>query len=117
MKLHRGVCVFAFAFFSRQPIKLMIILGVTKRLAVAGIRGGGEYGRAWQEAGATIKRQNAYDDFQYAARYLIQEGISAKGKIISTGSSNGTAVIVSCFTTSSKLPSRGAQAAYLWLRA
>jgi prolyl oligopeptidase PreP (S9A serine peptidase family) len=62
---------------------------VFDRLAVPGIRGGGEQGRAWQEAAATIRRQIAYDDFQYAARYLIERGLSAKGKITSTGSSNG----------------------------
>jgi prolyl oligopeptidase len=58
-------------------------------LAVANIRGGGEYGRGWHEAARTTRRQNAYDDYIAAARWLVSAGYTTPAKLVSRGNSNG----------------------------
>jgi prolyl oligopeptidase len=56
-------------------------------LAIANIRGGGEYGRAWHDDGRLANKQNSYDDFIAAAEFLRDQGI-ARGIAIQ-GESNG----------------------------
>ena len=57
--------------------------------ALASVRGGGELGRSWYEAGRRQKKQNSFDDFIAAGEYLVKEGIAAKGGLAIQGASNG----------------------------
>jgi prolyl oligopeptidase len=58
-------------------------------LAFANVRGGGEYGRAWHEAATKTRRQNAFDDYIAAARWLVSSGYTTPSRLASRGNSNG----------------------------
>lgn len=57
-------------------------------LAIAGIRGGSEFGVAWHEAAKREKRQNAFDDFFAAAEWLIESGYATRDRLGIVGGSN-----------------------------
>ncbi|TCT04604.1 prolyl oligopeptidase family serine peptidase [Aquabacter spiritensis] len=58
-------------------------------LAIANIRGGGEYGKAWHDAGRLRNKQNSFDDFIAAGAYLKAEGIAPEDGLAVQGESNG----------------------------
>jgi len=77
-------------YFSISKLAWVEMGGV---FALANLRGGGEYGEEWHQAGMLKNKQNVFDDFIAGAEYLIDQGYTSKGKIACQGGSNGGTLV------------------------
>ncbi len=79
-------------------ISRLVWLELGGTLAIANLRGGGEYGEEWHQAGSVQNKQNVFDDMIACAEYLISERLTSPQKLVIEGRSNGGLLVGACIT-------------------
>ena len=72
-------------------------------LAVANLRGGGEYGEEWHHAGRLTAKQHVFDDFAACARHLVDSKVTSTARLAIIGGSNGGLLMGAIFTQDPEL--------------
>lgn len=89
---------FNVSLMPRYSVTRMAWLEQGNVLAVANLRGGGEFGQAWHKAGTRLQKQNVFDDFIAAAEYLIAQGYTTASRLAIQGGSNGGLLVGAAIT-------------------
>lgn len=77
---------------------VMVWLEMGGVFAQPNLRGGGEYGEEWHQAGTKLNKQNVFDDFIAAAEWLVANGYTSPGRLAIAGGSNGGLLVGACMT-------------------
>ena len=86
--------------FSKRFLSWMNQDGV---VAVANLRGGGEYGDTWHDSGRLFNKQNVFDDFAYAAKFLHKNKIGSSATTAIQGGSNGGLLVAAALLRNPEL--------------
>ncbi len=89
---------FNISLLPRYSVSRMVWVEQGNVLAIANLRGGGEYGHQWHKAGTKLDKQNVFDDFIAAGEYLVESGYTTPDKMGIQGGSNGGLLVGATLT-------------------